>query len=217
MTSVVRPFVARSVRAGAAMIGIGAVQFVAVNIVIQLRWPGYSLLTNYISDLGNTAISPLPWLFNASIVLFGLCAFVGILAAWGGFPAGAARLFGLGLLLIASLAAIAVGLFPENVNPPVHGLASLVVFGAGGLGLVVLGTGMRPGTAWAGFRGLSIALGAITLVALAYYAPTQIANTTFDPGLVERIIVAPIILWAVVTALHLGRFPVRPRRVVPPA
>jgi hypothetical membrane protein len=215
MSESIRPFVSRSVRTGGALIAVGALQFVAVMIVIELRWPGYSLLTNYISDLGNTAISPLPWLFNGSIVLFGAMAFVGILAAWSGFPPGGTRLFGLGLLLVASLAAIAVGCFPENVDPSVHGLSSLVVFAAGGLGLVVLGAGMRAGTAWAHLRGLSIALGLITLIALAYYAPTQIANTTVDPGLIERIIVAPIILWAVVAAVNLGRLPVRPRVRLP--
>ncbi len=215
MSESVRPFVSRSVRTGGAMIGLGAFQFVVVMIVIQLRWPGYSDLTNYISDLGNTAISPLPWLFNASIILFGILAFVGVLAAWSGFPPGAPRLFGLGLLLIASLAAIAVGCFPENVNPPVHDLSSLVVFAGGGVGLVILGWGMRPGTSWSHLRGLSIVLGAITLAALAYYAPTQTLGTTFDPGLFERIIVAPIILWAIVTAIHLGRLPVRPRVSLP--
>jgi hypothetical membrane protein len=211
MSDHVRPFVPRSVRVGGALIGVGALQFVAAMIVVQLRWPGYSDLTNYISDLGNTATSPLPWLFNASIVLFGVLAFVGILAAWGGFPPGGLRLGGLGLLLLAAFAAILVGFFPENVNPSVHDLASLVVFGGGGAGVIVLSGAMRPGTSWAHLRAFSVAMGVITLAALLYYAPTQIANTTFDPGLVERIIVAPIILWAIVAAIHLGRLPVRPR------
>jgi hypothetical membrane protein len=214
----VRPFVAGSVRAGAWMIGVGVIQFVVAMGVVQLRYPGYSLLTNYISDLGNTATSPLHLVFNASIIVLGVLAFVGILAAWGGFPAGGARLVGLGLLLIASIAAILVGLFPENVNPTVHGLASLTVFGPGGIGLIVVGTGMRPGTHWSSYRGFSIVLGAVTLLSLAYYAPTQANNSTFDPGLIERLIVAPILLWAVGIAIHLGSLPVRPAvRIAKPA
>jgi hypothetical membrane protein len=210
VSGAVRPFVGRQVRVGAALIALGPVQFVVAMAVVQLRYPGYSLLTNYISDLGNTATSPLHVVFNVSIIVLGVLAFVGILAAWSGFPAGASRLVGLGLLLLASLAAIAVGLFPENVNPTVHVLASLTVFAPGGVGLVVVGSGMRPGSHWGPFRIFSIALGAVTLLSLAYFAPTQASNTTFDPGLVERLIVAPILLWALVVAAHLRGLPVRP-------
>jgi len=206
----VRPFVAPPVRWGAALIGIGAAQFVVAMGVVQTRYAGYSLLTNYISDLGNTATSPWHVVFNASIILLGGLAFVGILLAWGGFPAGGRRGLGLLLLLVASVAAILVGLFPENVNPSVHDLASLAVFGPGGIGLVVVGSAMRPATHWAPYRLGSVVLGAITLGALLYYAPTQSSNTTFLPGLIERLIVAPILVWALAVAVHLGRLPVRP-------
>ncbi len=211
MTAPIRPFVDGSVRVGAALIGVGTVQFVVAMAVAQSGYPHYSLLTNYISDLGNTATSPLHDVFNASIVGLGVLGFVGILAAWSGFPRGGGRLVGLSLLLLASVAAVLVGLFPENVNPTVHGLASLAVFAPGGLGLVIVGTGMVPTTHWSSYRGASYLLGVITLVSLAYYAPTQATNSTFDPGLIERLIVAPILVWAFAVALHLARLPVRPR------
>ncbi|HTT73232.1 MAG TPA: DUF998 domain-containing protein [Thermoplasmata archaeon] len=211
MSGSVRPFVPGSVRFGAWAIGVGVVQFVVAMAVVQSRYPGYSLLTNYISDLGNTATSPWHAVFNGSIMLLGALAFVGILAAWGGFPAGGSRLAGLGLLLLASLSAILVGVFPENVNPTVHGIVSLTVFAPGGVGLVLAGAGMRPTTHWSGYGGASMLLGLITLASLAYYVPTQFANSTFDPGLIERLIVAPILLWALLVAVHLGRLPVRPR------
>jgi hypothetical membrane protein len=211
VTAPMRPFVDGSVRVGAILIGVGAVQFVVAMGVVQSGYPHYSLLANYISDLGNTATSPLHVVFNASIIALGVLAFVGILGAWGGFPRGGARFGGLSLLLVASVAAILVGIFPENVNPTVHGLASLAVFAPGGIGLVVVGTGLRAPTHWSSYRGFTILLGAITLVALAYYAPTQATNSTVDPGLVERLIVAPILVWAVAIAVHLVRLPVRPR------
>jgi hypothetical membrane protein len=197
----------RSVRAGAALIGLGTVQFVAAMAYVQTRYAGYSLLTNYVSDLGNTSTSPLHAVFNVSIIVLGVLSFVGIWMAWSGFPRGASRAAGLLLLMIASVAAILVGLFPENVNPPVHDLVSLLVFLPGGLGLVGLAVGMRPGTHWASYREFSAALGAVTLVSLAYYAPTQVLNTTFDPGLIERLIIAPILIWALGAAFHLVRLP----------
>jgi len=195
----------RSVRWGGVLIAIGSAQFVVAMAWVQSRYGGYSLLTNYISDLGNTSTSPLPSVFNVSIILLGVLAFLGILLGWGGFPRGGSRVVGLFLLLIASIAAIGVGLFPENVNPPVHDLVSLMVFLPGGLALVVLSAGMGKGTHWSSYRGFSILMGTVTLVSLAYYAPTQQSNTTVDPGLIERLIVAPILIWGFVAGVHLTR------------
>jgi len=205
----------RGQRVGAALVGIGALQFIAAMGVVQAGYPGYSLLTNYISDLGNTALSPWHVVFNVSIILLGVLAFVGILLLWTAFPRSGLRPVGLFLLLVASIAAILVGVFPENVNPPVHDFVSLMVFLPGGLALALLSATMRPATWWSGLRAPSLVLGLITLVSLAYYAPTQTNNATFDPGLIERLIVFPILIWALaVFALVLSR-PARLRLAVP--
>jgi len=199
--------VGRSVRWGGVLIGVGVVQFVVAMAWVQSRYGGYSLLTNYISDLGNTSTSPLPAVFNDSIILLGVFAFLGTLLAWGGFPRGGPRVVGLFLLLIASISAILVGLFPENVNPNVHDVVSLMVFLPGGLALVLLAVGMRERTHWSSYRLFSAVLGFVTLVSLAYYAPTQLNNTTWDPGLIERLIVAPILIWGFVAGVHLAGLP----------
>jgi len=209
--------VGRTVRWGGAAIAIGVVQFAFAMAWVQSRYAGYSLLTNYISDLGNTSTSPQYQVFNVSIGILGGLAILGILLAWGGFPRGAARPVGLFLLLIAGLAAILVGLFPENVNGPVHDTVSLMVFLPGGLALVVLATGMRQGSLWFGYGAFSMLMGLITLVSLAYYAPTQVVNTTWDPGLIERLIVFPILLWGFVAGIHLARLPRFSPSVAPPS
>jgi hypothetical membrane protein len=199
--------VGRSVRWGGVLIAAGVVQFVVAMAWVQTQYGGYSLLTNYISDLGNTSTSPLHVVFNVSIMLLGVLALLGILFGWGGFPRGGARVVGLFLLLVASVSAVLVGVFPENVNPPVHDLVSLMVFLPGGLALAILSAGMRPGTRWASYRGFSLVLGLITLASLAYYAPTQQTNTTWDPGLIERLIVAPILVWGFVVGVRLTGLP----------
>ena len=207
----------RTVTVGAALIGLGVVQFTVAMALVQLAYPGYSDAANYISDLGNTAASPWHWVFNVSIILLGVLAFFGILLGWSGFPPGAARGVGLLLLLVASIGAILVGVFPENVNPTVHGLASLTVFGPGGVALVIVGSGLSRGTGWHGLRWTSVVLGVVTLVSLAYYVPTQISNTTWDPGLVERLIVAPILIWGFLAAIRLARSPAHRRTGYPAA
>ena len=207
MVSIPPTHVGHSVRWGGVLIAVGAVQFAAAMAWVQSQYGGYSLLTNYISDLGNTSTSPQHWVFNISIIVLGIFAFLGILLAWGGFPRGGSRVVGLFLLIIASFAAIGVGLFPENVNAPVHDFVSLMVFLPGGLALVILQSGMRQNTLWDGYRAFSLILGLVTLVSLAYYAPTQTYNTTWDPGFVERLIVYPILLWWFVAGIHLARLP----------
>jgi hypothetical membrane protein len=204
--------VARSIRVGAALLGVGVVQFSVAMAVVQAGYPGYSDTANYISDLGNTVTSPWHAVFNLSIVLLGVLAFVGILLTWGGFRPGGSRVVGLPLLLVASVGAIGVGVFPENVNATVHGIASLTVFAPGGIALVLLGIGMRRGTEWHWLQAASVLLGLVTLVSLAYYVPTQGPNTTWDPGLVERFIVFPILIWGLLAAVQLARHPHRSPR-----
>jgi len=207
MVSIPPTHVGRSVRWGGALIALGVVQFAVAMAWVQSQYSGYSLVANYISDLGNTSTSPAHVVFNVSIIVLGIFAFLGILLAWGGFPRGGSRVVGLFLLLVASIAAIMVGLYPENVNSSVHDLASLLVFLPGGLALVVLSAGMRQGSFWDGYRGFSLILGLVTLISLAYYAPTQAFTTTWDPGLMERLIVYPILLWGFVAGVHLARLP----------
>ncbi len=210
------PLVHRSVRYGAWLIFVGAVQFAVANAVVQLYYSNYSLLTNYISDLGNTVKSPEYIVFNVSIILLGLMAFAGILLAWGAFPRGALRMSGLSLLLLASVAAIFVGVFPENVNGTVHGLASLLVFLPGGVALLALGFAMNERSHWgSSMRWFSLVLGIVILVSLAIFLFTSVGSATY-PGLFERLVVYPVLLWAAVVGVFLGRIPIRaPRHLVP--
>ncbi len=198
----------RSVRTGALLLVLGSLEFIAVMMVTQLYYSNYSLSTNYISDLGNTANSPLWYVFSAGIIALGLLAFVGLMLLWNTFPAGGRRVSGLALLLLASVAAIVVGFFPENVYGSVHDTASLLVFLPGGLGLLALGASMREGTGWESLRGFSVVLGAITLVSLAVFLFTNVGANQY-PGLFERLVVAPLLLWAVVVGIFVAGFPVR--------
>jgi hypothetical membrane protein len=193
------------IRTGSVLILAGVLEFCAAMAIAQAGYPGYSDLTNYISDLGNTATSPWHDVFNGAIILLGVLAFLGIVLGWEGFPRSGARTPGLGLLLVASGAAIFVGIFPENVNGTVHGLASLLVFLPGGLALVILGAGFRRRERWEWLAVPSVVLGLLGLVALAYYVPTQASNTTWDPGLVERLIVFPILVWGLLAGAQLFR------------
>jgi hypothetical membrane protein len=209
------PLVHRAVHHGAILWIVGVLEFVLGMIVTQIGYgSSYSLSQNYISDLGANACGVFsgryvcsPWhdVFNASIVLFGILMILGVILVRTGFPARGTRTVGLGLLVLAGFGAIGVGLSPETYNLTVHTLSAAVAFVGGGLALVVLGVAMFRDTRWDGFRAYTMLSGLVSLIAfILFFAKVY---GPIGVGGMERLIVAPILLWALVAGIHLVRIP----------
>ncbi len=230
------PLVHRSVHHGAILLVVGAVEFIAAMIITQIGYgrtfdwgSSYSLSNNYISDLGAQNCGPFatgslgsgshfacsPWhlVFNVSIVVMGLLIVLAVILLRTAFPARRSRMIGLGLLAIAGIGAIGVGLFPEDVNITAHSISSLLAFLGSGLALVVLGFAMFRDTRWDGFRAYTVISGLVNLVALGLF----LSKTYLDLGVggMERLIVAPVLLWAIVVGIHLARIPTFAPRSLP--
>ena len=109
---------------------IAASQFILGLIVAEALYPGYSISTNYISDLG---IGPSSTIFNVSIFLTGLLSIIGTYFLHRAFHHKVVTL----LLTISALAAMCVGIFTEN-SEPMHTVASFFVFLFGGLSAHIL-------------------------------------------------------------------------------
>ncbi len=215
------PLVHRSVRHGAIVLFVAAVQFIVANVVTQIGYgSSYSLSGNYISDLGavhcgvfggsgsfggHYACSPWHDVFNASIVVMGLLIIVAVLLLKTAFPQRRSRTIGLGLLALAGVGAIGVGLSPEDVNITVHSLSALLAFAGGGLALLVLGFAMLRDTRWDGFRAYSLLSGLVDLTALILFVSKDYVG--LGVGGMERLIVAPVLLWSIVVGIHLARIP----------
>ncbi len=216
------PLVHRSVRHGAWMLLIGSVQFILFgNIVTQIGYgPSYSLSNNYISDLGaahcgyfggmgafggHYACSPYHDVFNVSIIILGLLLILAVVLLQTAFPPRRTRTIGLGLLALAGLGAIGVGLSPEDVNLTIHSLSALLAFAGGGLALIVLGFAMFRDTRWDGYRVFTLVCGLVDLVALLLFLEKTYLG--LGVGGMERLIVAPVLLWSIVAGLHLARIP----------
>jgi len=191
------PLVHRSVHHGAIVLLIGAIEFIVGMAITQIGYgstfdwgSSYSLSHNYISDLGATqcgyfhtgslgsgsayACSPWHLVFNISIVVMGLLILLAVVLLRTAFPARRTRMIGLGLLAVAGVGAIGVGLFPENVNISAHSLSALLAFLCSGLALVLFLSKV--------YVGLGV-------------------------GGMERLIVAPVLLWSIVVGIHLARIP----------
>ncbi len=180
-------------KAGVAIF-VGAVQYGVFLIVAEVYYPSYNVSANYVSDLGANCPSgggpcvinePTSIIFNTSIVLLGLSVLVGayfIQRAIHWKPAT-------GLISLAGIGALGVGLFPETTGVA-HGVFSLIVFLFSGLSAVVLARFQRKPMFY-----FSIILGLTTLFALIGYVGG--IDLGLGVGGMERMVVYPVLLWAI--------------------
>ena len=184
-------------RAGAAIF-VGAVQFGLCLVLAEVLFPGYSVSSNYISDLGafctgSTCVvyQPSAAIFDTSIVVFGLLVLLAaycLQRAYHWAP-------GTFVVAIAGAGLIGVGLAPETTGVW-HSLFSLITFLFAGLSAVLLARTQRKPMSY-----LSVALGLLTLVALVLFIPGEYLG--LGPGGMERLVVYPVLLWAVGFGGHL--------------
>ncbi len=178
------------------LIFLGATQFVVAMIAAEAIYPGYSVSNNYISDLG---VGPAALIFNTSVFLLGAAV---VLSAYLIF-----RVFRkipvVALFVLTGVGAMGVGVFTETAPGGIHTVASFVVFFFGGLSAIFSYTlEKRPLTY------CSVALGALSLVALVLFASQQYLG--LGHGGMERMIAYPTLLWGIAFGGHLISYSEKP-------
>jgi len=172
---------------GRVLLALGSLQFIVAMLVAEQLYPGYSPLHNYISDLGSLKAPTAP-LFNTSVILLGALGLLAVFLLRQELGRAGAWLLGL-----ASLGAMGVGLFPEDYGLS-HSISALIAFLFGALAVIAIG--IRRGGV---FKPLGIALGAISLVALALFIPR--VNTPLGIGGIERLVAYPVLLFLIIYGL----------------
>ena len=169
---------------------IGVVQFGIGVVVAEALSPSYSVNTREISDLGKV-FPDSARIFNPSIILSGLLV-VGsayfIQRAYRWKP-------GTVVITLAGVGQVGVGLFPEGTPYELHALFSLLTFVSIGLAAILMARWQRAPLSY-----LSVIMGGTSLVALLLYMADRVAwGATFGigPGGLERMIVYPVLFWAV--------------------
>jgi len=158
-------------------------------MLAETQYQGYSVANNAISDLGDTCVKtvcvvhqPSADIFNSSVILLGVLVIAGSYflnrSGYGKFSV---------LTGFSGVAAICVGLFPENTGV-VHLLASLVLFLFGGLSAIASYRHSTPPMSY-----LALILGVVTLVALILYSTG--AYLGIGLGGMERMIAYPALIW----------------------
>lgn len=202
------PLVHRSVHYGAVGLILAAAVFIAVNLVVPLGYSGFSVTANSISDLENAAHSSWAWVFDAGAIAFGLIGLVGGFLVWTAFPIKSSRTVGLLLLELAFIGAVGLGAFPQGSAWSTSAFPSVsldLVLLASAIGLLFLSFAMLRDTRWSGYRLYTLLSAVVAFVALAIlWAGTW---GPLGPGGIERLAVAPFLIWLLVAGIHLARIP----------
>jgi hypothetical membrane protein len=192
-------------KAGAAIF-VGAVQFGIFLIISEAVYSAYgplntsgsgntsgyiySVFANQVSDLGancRTTCTAVPsaYIINSSVILLGLLILVSayyLHRAFGYKPATA-------IIALGGIGAMGVGLFPETTGIW-HGIFSLIAFLFTGLTAIVTARFQKPPMFF-----FSVILGLVTLGALVLYIGSNYLG--IGQGGMERMIVYPVLLWAI--------------------
>ena len=195
---------------------ICAVQFFVMQAVVQSAWTSpFSLIHNYISDLGNTCCGPYrpgsgryvcsPWhaAMNASFALQGILIAAGVLLVLEAFPQGFARSLGAGCLVAGGLGNIAVGAFPENVSFEYHALGAAAILILGNLGMIPLGLALARAGRHPGLAISAILLGIAGLLAMALFVSGH--SLGIGVGGMERVAAYALPLWMIAAGISVSR------------
>jgi hypothetical membrane protein len=167
---------------GGALLLVGALQFILSLAIAESLRRGYSISSNYLSDLG---VGHLAVLFNASVAMLGAFA---ILGAYFLFRSSKVHTLPY-LIAVSGFGALGVGLFPETIGLP-HLCFSIIAFVFGFLSAIYNGV-IEKGA----FRYFSLALGAVSCVALALSGSGTYLG--LGQGGIERLVAYPILLWMI--------------------
>ena len=163
----------------------GGLEILFLIHLSEFLYPGYSVSTDYISDLG---VGPMlsSSIFTVAVILFGLMT---LLAAALFRQKNKKSLFWL-LLALSGIGAIGVGAFNLNYIPLVHRLSALAAFLFGNLAVLYSYRMVRPPVSY-----VFALLGLIGLSALALYGAGIYVG--LGVGGMERMILYPAMFWAI--------------------
>jgi hypothetical membrane protein len=176
---------------------IAASQFLLGLVIAEALYPGYSISTNYISDLG---VGPSQMIFNSSVFLLGLLLILGTY-----FLNRAVNFEVLIVLLtLTAIGAMGVGVFTEHYGT-IHLIVSLIAFLFGSLSAMASSKLLKSP-----FSLVAVILGLMSLAAIV------LSGLNVDLGLggggMERMILYPILAWGIGFGGHLTAQAEKPAR-----
>lgn len=168
-------------RTAGLLLFIGASQFFIAMLIAEALYPNYNIAKNMISDLG---VGPTAPIFNSSIIILG-----GLILITSSIFQKCLKDIPLTvLILFTGFGAIGVGLFEENTDG-LHEISAGITFILGGISEIYSSRFISSP-----FSIMAIIMGCITLIFLGLFAFK--CYLFLGPGGTERMIVYPVLLWA---------------------
>jgi hypothetical membrane protein len=201
---------------GAGIFAAAALWFLIQIIVAWVFIPGYSLVSNSISDLGETSCrgsysngicSPRWWVMDyIGFLLLGLVMAVGSALLYHEFSERGdkerrAAMIGFSLMASAGVGAILVGFFPENVNPTMHKVGAFFAIGIGNVAIFALGALL---TLPESMRRYMLTFSSLSLAALVCFASHKYFG--IGGGMMERVAAYPETIWLITFGLYIWKF-----------
>ena len=178
--------------AASILIVVGATQFLLFMHVAEFLYPGYSVSSNYISDLGATCRSsgcviyqPSSLIFNSSIILLGILILASSIYIHRVFRSIVLTI----LLILTGAGSVGVGVFPETYGL-IHTISSIITFIPASL--LPLATIFVIKDLF--HRIYSTTMTIISLISLILFVAR--IDIGLGVGGLERMIVYPILFWA---------------------
>ena len=175
-------------RAGTTLV-VGVGQFALSLTLAEVLYPGYSVSTNTISDLGATCsggvcrfVQPSSDIFDASVIVLGAALIFTAYSVWRGAGPRSLSVFE----MLTGVGAIGVGVFNESYGS-VHFFFSAFVFSSGAIQAILQYRVAKPP-----FSYFSVVTGVITLVAIILYGGR--AYLGLGQGGMERMIAYPVLI-----------------------
>ena len=199
-----RPIIGRlNIQGLLALAGIlGPLALLIGNYTPALTTPGYNLIRDSISSL---ALTPLGWVQTIGFLGVGLLVEIYVVALLfsikprRGFGIGITLLvlFGFGILMLASFRTNLQGVLTfEGI---IHDIVSKTVFTIFPIAVGLISFSMKHDTRWKHLHVYSVGT---VILGIILAVVTMIAYNTNFFGLLERILVANLVIWVEVTALR---------------
>jgi hypothetical membrane protein len=198
------------------MFTVASLYFLIQIIVAWVFVPSYSLVSNTISDLGETSCrgygspaicSPRWWLMDyVGFLLLGLVMVVGSALLYHEFTDRPPRerraaMFGFGLIALGGLGSILVAFFPENENGTMHIVGAFLAIAIGNIAILMLGAVL---TLPESMRRSMLMFSSLALAALLCFASHR--SFGIGRGTMERIAAYPVTIWLITFGLYIWRF-----------
>lgn len=189
---------------------IVSLQYFITMTIVGMFWPThYSIFTNTISDLGNTACgvydgryvcSPLHGWMNASFIVLGATMVAGSGLIYQEFKKTAYSKLGFNLMAAAGIGTILVGIFAENTIASLHEIGAALPFVLGNVSLLVLGFALEL-PRW--LKIYTIATGLISLIAFSLFATHNYLGIGI--GGMERLAAHPQTIWLIIFGIYISQ------------